>query len=942
MDTASVTPPVAGADHTNPYLDHQQNFDEARCVSDVCCGSHLLTTITAIGLATCRGRRYIIGMLFRLSQRVLLLMLMYIALLPGAAKADYIWIEGEHPSHAQVTRHPWWYDKVRKDQLSGGDLISNWDPAHAGELIYTFDSPTAGDFDFWLRANPVQTSLKYRLNGSPWSSIDMTNPLDNVNIAENNALDVRFIAWLTVGTVPLKRGSNTVMFRMDSKNNNCGMIDCFVFSTTPFSPHGTLKPDQLLKTNTDDQGWIPFSPGPDPYTDSALDLRSLNEKTAGDGGFIAVKDGEFIHSRTGDAVCFWGVNGPPADLNDLQQLRSLAKLLAKRGVNLVRIHAPYFDESGAVDPKKVQHAIDIVNAMKAEGIYCHFSIYYYAWFHPKPKTPWLDGYDGAKTPVGAIFINPQFQEQYRKWWSALLCTPDLHSGRRLIDEPAVASVELVNEDSLLFWTFNRDTIPASEWELIENQFSRWALRKYGSAEAIAAAWNQVGDERDAAALGRFGIRPLWQMIKERTRRDQDTAQFLADTERSFYVSTIDYLHHLGFKGLITPSNWTTASPALELLEKQVYTVGDFTDRHGYVSPDATGDSADWSIRDGQTYLDRSALHFDPHEPGQPRPLFSPVMDPHFAGNPSMLSEVAISRPDRYRSEAPIYFAAYGSVQGSNAIEHFALDGPAWSVKPNFFMQPWTVMSPATMGQFPAAAVIYRQRLIAPCDSANINVAPATLWDWQNPPALGLLSGLSETQLPASGAIDPLVCFEGRTSIYFAKSAATWSANESINRAHRTVSSVNHQLQLDYQNGVLRLNAPCVQGISGNLAAAGPFRGKDVTITSPLDLAHIVLVSLDGQPLATSKRMLLQAMSEERPSNFQTVDIGGGRKQIVNIGNDPWLIKQLAGTVALQRSDAAQLHVVPLDANGYAIKSGKVQSASKVNLEPDVIYYSIAP
>ena len=503
-------------------------------------------------------------------------------------------------------------------------------------------------------------------------------------------------------------------------------------------------------------------------------------------------------------------------------------------------------------------------------------------------------------------------------------------------------MELVNEDSLLFWTFSRDTIPASEWDLVESQFSRWVMAKYGSADAVAAAWDHVGDERDAAALGRFGVRPLWQMIKEHTRRDQDTAQFLAGTERSFYLTTIDYLHRLGFKGLITTSNWITASPGLELLEKQVYTVGDFTDRHGYVAPDASGDSADWSIREGQTYLDRSALRFDPHDPGQPRPLFSPVMDPHFAGNPSMLSEVAISRPDRYRSEAPIYFAAYGSLQASNAIEHFALDGHTWSVKPNYFMQPWSALSPATIGQFPAAAVIYRQRLIDPCDAATVDLAPDTLQNWQNPPTRGLLSGLPETESLSSGLIDPLVCLEGRSSIYFTKSGTGWSVNDGIERDRHTVGSVNKQLQLDYQNGILQLNAPRIQGISGNLAAAGTFQSNDLKITSPLGLAHIVLVSLDGQPLATSKRMLLQAMSEERPTNFQTADVAGGRKQIINIGTDPWLIKRLAGSVAMQRIDASQLHAVPLDPNGYPIRDRKVQSAAHVELEPDVIYYSITP
>ncbi len=45
---------------------------------------------------------------------------------PRLRAADYIWIEGESPQSQTVSRHPWWYDKVKKDQLTGGDFISNW------------------------------------------------------------------------------------------------------------------------------------------------------------------------------------------------------------------------------------------------------------------------------------------------------------------------------------------------------------------------------------------------------------------------------------------------------------------------------------------------------------------------------------------------------------------------------------------------------------------------------------------------------------------------------------------------------------------------------------------------------------------------------------------------------------------------------------------------
>jgi hypothetical protein len=87
-------------------------------------------------------------------------------------------------------------------------------------------------------------------------------------------------------------------------------------------------------------------------------------------------------------------------------------------------------------------------------------------------------------------------------------------------------------------------------------------------------------------------------------------------------------------------------------------------------------------------------------------------------------------------------------------------------------------------------------------------------------------------------------------------------------------------------------------------------------------------------------MLLQVMSEERPTGFQTVPAGKGRKQIINIGTDPWLVKQLAGSVKLNRADAGDLKVVPLDGNGYPLSGKQVGNASQITLESDAIYYSI--
>jgi hypothetical protein len=47
------------------------------------------------------------------------------------------------------------------------------------------------------------------------------------------------------------------------------------------------------------EGWFPFDPKPDPFTNSPIDLRFLNENFAGEHGFIAAKDGHFTYSANG-------------------------------------------------------------------------------------------------------------------------------------------------------------------------------------------------------------------------------------------------------------------------------------------------------------------------------------------------------------------------------------------------------------------------------------------------------------------------------------------------------------------------------------------------------------------------------------------------------------------------------------------------------------------
>ncbi len=699
-----------------------------------------------------------------------------------------------------------------------------------------------------------------------------------------------------------------------------------------------------------DPDWVPFHPPAlHPGSQSFTDLRHLNERTAGEHGVIAMKDGRFVRSGDGQPIRFWAVNGPPSSITDSPGLQRVAQTLARHGVNLVRIHTPVFDKKGNVDPDRIRRLRETVSALKQEGIYTLFSIYFPLWLDPPADTPWLKGYDGRSHAFASLFFNPDFQARYREWWTALLESRDA-SGLRLTEDPAVMGLEVQNEDSLFFWTFNEKNLPAPQLALLESQFAAWLVTRHGSLEKALDTWGSAPLPHDRPADQRMAFRPLWNIANERTPRDRDTARFLLETQSRFYREAVAFLRTSGFRGVITASNWTTADArVLGPLEKLSYLEGDFIDRHGYFAGTVQGENSEWSLRVGHTYADRSALRMEGDKPGSPRSLNHPVMDPEYNGRASMISETTWNRPNRYRGEAPLFYAAYGALQDTDAIVHFALDGADWSVKPGYFMQPWTLMAPTQLGQFPAAALLYRRGLVRTGEVlADIRLTRNDLLDLKGTPLpqdaafdelrLKDVPDGSTPVLPGQ-RIDPLIHFAGRTRVRLDADVSGIDLQPLrpwINHAAQTVRSTTGELLLDYRNGILEIRAPAAQGVSGNLAARGPVELPDFRIRSSLDLITILAVALDDQPLARSSRILLQVMTEEQPTDWATETLPDGQKRITSLGRDPWEIRAPRGTVECLRPDAASLRVTALDLNG--VRKQRMGDARSIGLLSDVVYY----
>jgi hypothetical protein len=80
------------------------------------------------------------------------------------------------------------------------------------------------------------------------------------------------------------------------------------------------------------------------------------------------------------------------------------------------------------------------------------------------------------------------------------------------------------------------------------------------------------------------------------------------------------------------------------------------------------------------------------------------------------------------------------------------------------------------------------------------------------------------------------------------------------------------------------------------------------------------------------------MSEEKATGFRTEPAGESVQRIASIGRDPWLVKELKGTVRLLRADAAELRVTALDHSGYPVE--ELGPGPTISLRPTTLYYLI--
>ncbi|MEM8737825.1 MAG: hypothetical protein AAGG38_05015 [Planctomycetota bacterium] len=832
---------------------------------------------------------------------------------------------------------------VPPEALSGGDWLSSSGPSpeDSPSAVYELEVPEAGEYRLWVRKFYKHGPMHWRFGSGAWQTLTRAAALTDRNRLPRGVE----LSWVSMGRVEL--GAGRVRFEVklavQPGEDSVSGLDCFVLSREPFFPRGTLRPGEPAPW-VEEPGWFVFDPPIDGFSpDAALDLRHLNESEAGEHGPLRRSEaGDELRLGDGTPVRFWGVNvshnqaGHPDEL-----VVFMARRLAKLGVNMVRFHGPIWadDDTSKLDPRRLDRLHHLVASLKAQGIYTNLSWYFPVWIRDAGDLG-LAGYDakpaGKRKPFGVLFFNEKAQRHYFDTLRELMTTPNPYTGLSLAKDPAVGIVELCNEDNLFFWTFNRKTVPSAQWDLLEARFGAHLAEKYSSVEAALRRWPGAKHARDDAGAGRAGVSEAAAMTGEavdKMNRDEraragEQVAFLAGLQRGFYARAAAYLRdELGFAGLVSAGNWYPADPALmDAVERWTYTVGDVIDRHGYFNPKHEGEGATYSVRVGHRFEDRPAVR----EPGRP-----PVLTNQVAGYPQIISELGWSNPNRYRADATLLTAAALSTQGLDGVFFFS-----WNMHSGIdtVTNKFPVSVPVVAGSFPAMALMARR--------GDLPVGPVVVHEALRTAELfGLEGSAAVTEaaydafraadVPAGAAMegrverfDPFTAWTGRVTRSFDTAAGPGSEDLQVNlsgaidRPGKKIARIDGGLTWDYGVGVAVIDTPNCVAAAGFLKEAGAIERGPVEVDSANVYGQVAVIALDGRPLTQSKRILIQAVTQEKLEGF-AADRDG---RITDLGRPPWKLREVRATVTLRLEGGPARRVVALDGNGEAVPGSVERSA----------------
>lgn len=326
----------------------------------------------------------------------------------------------------------------------------------------------------------------------------------------------------------------------------------------------------------------------------ALDFSYLLDAPAGKHGFTEVRDGH-LYFADGTRAKFIGFNLPTrANTPDHRTAELLAERFASLGVNVIRLHAadaplgpsgwssslenPLIDYNSGSSRLFHEKGLDrfdyLVAKLKEKGIYLQIDLLVARVFQ--------DG-DDLDYPDAAPFffksfthINERLIQLQKEYATKLLCHVNPYTGLALIDDPAVMTIQINNEDSIFRGTEDikdeKGIVPYRQE--LQRRFNRFLLAKYDTKKNLAAAWTfngecALGEEEDPEAGTVFFPEGSFYQVPNNPMgewtggvspaRYADFMEFGIQINRRYYGTMIDHVRSLGAKVPISTSNLINGS-----------------------------------------------------------------------------------------------------------------------------------------------------------------------------------------------------------------------------------------------------------------------------------------------------------------------------------------------------------------------------------------------
>jgi hypothetical protein len=391
------------------------------------------------------------------------------------------------------------------------------------------------------------------------------------------------------------------------------------------------------------------------------DVSFLLQAPAGKAGFIRAKDGHLV-LPDGARFRIWGLNATmQAGLPSKEHAPVMAANLARRGVNCVRFHfldrlapvgliAADRNDTRALDAQQLDRLDFFIAELKQRGIYADLNLNVGRTYKAGDG---VRDFEWLAFPKGLTYFDERLIELQKEYAGQLLRHANPYTGKAYRDEPAVALVEFVNENSLVEAWFSDRLLgqetnrPAGTWHDIPPSYAAALTAKYN-------AW--LNQRLSAATLSRLraeaGVGPgepvprlrRDQFEKASNERFQTQAGFYMGVEREFFTMMSRYLREeLGVKSLL---------------------IGNSDHNHGRSGYPIVASAALLDVVDGHVYWQHPRYLTDaktgrqtgfdiPNTAMVDDPLHSTVVQlsrSAVAGKPYLVSEVNHPFPNEYASE----------------------------------------------------------------------------------------------------------------------------------------------------------------------------------------------------------------------------------------------------------------------------------------------------